>query len=106
MKLTVHSPFPKKDRSLPSGTRLVLLDVLGRAEDVYPKEEQNRNVFLLTQTGEVIWRVAYHEGVRGHDPFVNAYPEGERIVGCTWEGWDFEIALEDGSLKKLGWTKG
>jgi hypothetical protein len=105
MTLSIHSDFKKKEALLPSGNKLVLLDVLGREEDIYPKEERNRNVFLLTQKHEIIWRVAYHEGIRGHDPFVNAYFERGKIVGCTWDGSEFEIGSEDGTLTKLGWSK-
>jgi hypothetical protein len=105
MKLTIDSHFSKREQLLPNGNKLLLLDVLGKEEDIYSKEEQNRNVFLLTPDGKIIWRVAYHEGARGHDPFTNLYFERGKLVGCTWEGWSFELGLEDGSLTKLGWSK-
>ncbi len=106
MKLTIESPFSRKEQLLPNGDKLVLLDVLGKQEDIYPKEEQNRNIFLLSRGGEIIWRVTYHEGVRGHDPFVNFYlSDNGKLFGATWDGWDFEIGLADGSLTKRGWSK-
>lgn len=105
MKLTVTSNVAKKEYGLPNGNRLVLLDVLGMAS-TYDKEEESRNIFLLNPAGEIVWRVAYHEGAEGGDPFVGiTVGEDSRVVGGTWEGWHFEIDIADGSLKKLGWTK-
>jgi hypothetical protein len=105
MKLTIDSNVSKKEHPLGNGSKLVLLDVLGMAA-IYPVEEQNRNVFLLNPRGEVVWRVAYHEGIDGGDPFVGMTVSGDaKIVGGTWEGWHFEIGPEDGSVKKLGWSK-
>lgn len=104
MILSLGSDLTKREQVLPDGNRLLLLEVLGRQGSM-SKEEHNRNVFLLTPTGEIIWRVAYHEGAQGYDPFVSAYPAGGSIIGCTWDGWEYEIGVTDGSLKRLGWTK-
>ena len=103
MKLSPESKIPRREYPLSNGTRLLQLQVPAEG---YPVEEVNRNVFLIDVEGKVIWRVAYHECVRGDDPFVrlDIAPDGT-TTGLTWDGWRFEINVADGSLKKIGWTK-
>lgn len=104
MKLSLTTE-PSSEHLLPSGNRLVLLDVLGQAGK-YPKEEQNCNIFLVDRKGTMIWRIAYHEGIRGNDPFTGiALESNGSVIGSTWDGWRFEISLSDGSLSKLDWRK-
>lgn len=95
----------KKDEyPLWDGTKITVLDVLGR-EAAFSKEEYNRNVFRIDAQGKTIWRVAFHYGVHGYDPFVDIRLENESIIGFTFEGWQFQISVGDGGLTKIGWSK-
>ena len=92
---------------LPDGDAIIRVIVTQQNIEL-PKEEVNRNVFRVDREGRIKWRVAYHEidATYGNDGFVGVRlgPAGE-ILGTTFTGFTFEIGLEDGSLKKKGWTK-
>ncbi len=92
---------------LPDGDAIVRVPITQQNIDL-PKEEVNRNVFRVDREGRIKWRVAYYEkdATYGNDGFVEVRlgPSGE-LLGTTFTGFEFEIGMADGRLKKKGWTK-
>ncbi len=71
------------------------------------KEGSNRNIFLVDDHDNPIWRIADYEQYGLADMFVHirSTEEAATAIGITANGHIFEINLADGSLKKIGWNK-
>jgi hypothetical protein len=71
------------------------------------QEGAHRNVFLVDDGGNPVWRIADYEQFGLADMFVDVCPSNEpgKATGYTGRGHIFEIDLADGRLKKIGWTK-
>jgi hypothetical protein len=103
MKLDPNQP--RDELALFDGSLIVRVR-LSDANKGMRREEVNRNVFRLRADGNVMWQVAAQEPEMGDNPFVAVEldPSG-KLVGYAFNGWQYEIDVEDGSLRKLKWSK-
>ncbi len=82
---------------------VVLLDV-SRKESI-SIEEHNENIFCIDPGKRIIWKVSAPASPHGKDSFVaiefvNGTLRGERFFGA-----EYEIDLETGVAKEVGWHK-
>ena len=83
-----------KSLDLPNGSRVVLLDTLGKKE-ILGAIECARNIFLLDSSGLTLWQVS-SDFDRDGDPFTNVVYENEELSAYRWDGGMYKIDMNSG----------
>lgn len=96
--------------------QLVVLDTDPSTKAHY-RDSMGREVFLLDETGTVLWQIAPQQGTtrgRSHDfdpaqattePFVNVWWGGEAYHASRFSGDSFRIDLRSGTATYSGWAR-
>ena len=93
----VFSSAVFKELDLNSTQRIVLLDSEGLS-----KKDTDRNVYMLSSQGQVLWQVQNLGLSDGRPSFwSNVWLDQEGALwGYHFSGWEAQISIEDGGLIK------
>ena len=73
---------------------------------VGPHHRDNRNVILVDEKGEVVWRIQESpHGCQADKPFIRLAVEGGRVVAGNWNGVDYEVSLATGEIHACGFPR-
>lgn len=88
---------------LNGGRSLILFDGLSLPE-CCDNEEVARNVFLLNEKGDIIWRI-FSKYDQDGNPFTNIYEKSNQIRAYRWDGGEYLIDIETGEAKPHAFLK-
>lgn len=73
-------------------------------EEYYQYPGNESNLYLVNSSGEVVW---FAERAMDDDAYVNPIRVigDDRIKCASWNGFDCEISLQDGTLSHASFTK-
>lgn len=92
----------KKTLDLPGGTRVVLLDTLGK--QALGAVARARNIYMLDASGRTLWQVSSafdHDG----GPFTNVVYEDSELRAYRWDGGMYKIDISSGKASPSMLTK-
>lgn len=67
----------------------------------------NRNIFAVSNHGEIVWQIAESpHGTQTDKPYTSVYiGDGGELMAGNWNGVDYVVAAEDGSIKTKSFRK-
>lgn len=67
----------------------------------------NRNIFAITEQGEVLWQIAESpHGTEADKPYVGIFRDKDGgVVAANWNGVDYSVNLESGSIAVKAFNK-
>lgn len=68
-------------------------------EELYTKDEINRNILCTDKKGKVLWKIPEFSPVYDKSPFVNISQEGNRIIAINHDGNEYSIDSENFDVK-------
>ena len=93
----------KERIALESGRYAILVDTLGKVED-YTSIERARNVYLVSPSGEIVWRIFSQFDLDG-GPFTRLWLEENVLHAYRWDGGEYSINLETGKATPDEFTR-
>ncbi|WP_078125162.1 hypothetical protein [Leptospira alexanderi] len=92
--------YVQKTIKLENGDRVILYD----SEKIRGKvsvQDLNQNICRIDKNDNIVWRVNAYVHKNWEVPFLKMKLKNSKLIAYDWAGGEFEVNLEDGSIKLI-----
>jgi hypothetical protein len=94
----MNNLIAKKSLSLPDGSSIVLIDMMGRTTSE-SWDDSNRNIYRLDAAGKVIWRIDTMSASDEKFPYTNIYlSDTGALKAYCWDGGEYDVDVGTGEI--------
>ena len=69
------------------------------------REENNKNIYCINSTNDVLWQIEPPETKFNTDSFVSIKLIDDELIAKRFSGFKYQIDMETGNAKVVGWDK-